>query len=106
MIQRFLSQAGATVSLASDGESGIESATKGTYDVVLMDIQMPKMDGYEATKALRARGFEKPIVALTAHALKGEREKCLEAGCSDYMTKPVNRQNLIDKVRELSQRFD
>lgn len=100
MIQRFLSQAGAEVELASNGTEGIVAAEQKPHDIILMDIQMPELDGYEATKQLRARGFSGTIIALTAHALKGEREKCLAAGFTDYLTKPVNRQGLIAKIQE------
>lgn len=103
LISRFLRMAGAQVEIAGGGQEALDKAEKGladgrAFDIVLMDIQMPGMDGYEATNHLRSRGWKKPIVALTAHALKSERERCLAAGFSDHFTKPVDRMKLIECV--------
>jgi two-component system CheB/CheR fusion protein len=68
------------------------------YDMVLLDMQMPVMDGYQAAKQLREMGCDIPIIAATAHAMKGDRQRCIEAGCSDYLTKPLDRQKLLAMV--------
>ena len=81
-----------------DGKEGIEKASKNNYDILLMDLQMPVMDGYEATAALRKKGYSGKIIALTAHALAEERERCLKSGFDDHLSKPVNREILIQRV--------
>jgi signal transduction histidine kinase/ActR/RegA family two-component response regulator len=107
--QRFLSmflvKAGVEVTLADNGETAVQlalaAANEGQpFDVILMDMQMPILDGYSACRKLRASGYEGPIVALTAHAMSGDREKCIEAGCDDYVTKPVDRAHLLEVVAE------
>lgn len=99
----FLGAAGARVEYADNGADGVRKAMNGNYNIVLMDIQMPEVDGYEATRQLRKQGFSKPIVALTAHALKEERERCLRVGCNDHFTKPVDRNKLIALIGDLIQ---
>ena len=73
----------------------VHKAWQDAYDVVLMDIQMPRLGGVEATKILRERGYTRPIVALTAHALKEDRMRCMHVGCTDYLTKPIQRAHLV-----------
>jgi PAS domain S-box-containing protein len=96
LIAHFLRAAGARVEIAENGRVALDRADNAAaFDLILMDMQMPVMDGYSATRALRSRGVLTPIVALTAHAMAGEREKCLAAGCTDYATKPVTREKLL-----------
>jgi PAS domain S-box-containing protein len=104
LIAAILRKAGAEVTLAANGRAGCDlvrtAARDGRpYDVVLMDMQMPVLDGYAATAELRRAGYRRPVIALTAHAMQGERERCLAAGCDDFVTKPINRVALVDTVR-------
>jgi CheY-like chemotaxis protein len=102
MINRFLTAAGAEVDTAASGQEGISRAISSTHDVLLMDIQMPGMDGYEATQRLRRTGYRAPIVALTAHAMKGDRERAMDAGFDQYLTKPLTRNTLIESLSRFS----
>jgi PAS domain S-box-containing protein len=90
----LLHKLGCRVALASDGAAAVELAAANDYDLVLMDIFMPIMDGYQATKALRDAGFTKPIIAVTASAMKGERDKCIAAGMNDVLVKPFKKADL------------
>jgi len=98
LISKFLTAAGAEVSTAVNGLEGSDKALAGDFNLVLMDIQMPVMDGYSAAQRLRERGYAKPIIALTAHALNEARKKALSVGCTDHLTKPINRTALIETV--------
>ncbi len=98
LISRFLQKSGAILDIANNGEEGVKKALANDYELILMDIQMPLLDGYEATSRLRQAGFKKPILALTAHALNEEKEKCLLTGCNGHLTKPINRQQLIENI--------
>lgn len=101
LIAFLLRKAGAEVTVVEDGHKAVEEAiheADGTFDLILMDMQMPVMDGYEATRTLREMGYRGPILALTAHAMKEDRQKCLDAGCDDYVAKPVDRQALLQLV--------
>jgi CheY-like chemotaxis protein len=98
----ILKSSGAFVDVANDGIDGINLARTNDYDVVLMDVQMPKMDGYQATETLRSTGYTVPIVALTAHAMNEERERARKAGFSDYLSKPVSRIELLSMVSKFN----
>ncbi len=101
LMRLYLEAAGANVVSAHDGLEAIELATAQDFDIILMDVQMPGLDGLEATKRLRAQGYSQPIVALTAHALTEEIEKSLAAGCDRHVTKPIGRLDLIRAVSAL-----
>lgn len=101
LIGRFLKMAGANVTVANDGSEGVKKALEDHFDLILMDIQMPYKDGYQATAELRAKGLHTPIIALTAHALAEERERSLRAGCNDHITKPVNRKGLLESISRI-----
>jgi signal transduction histidine kinase/DNA-binding response OmpR family regulator len=94
---------GFSADVAENGREAVEAVKKGGYDLVLMDIQMPEMDGHEATRTIRGAGFDLPIIAMTANAMKGDREKCLEAGMNDYLAKPVNPKELLAKIEQWSE---
>lgn len=102
LVSRFLGMAGASVDVAQNGEEAIRMVEATDYDVVLMDLQMPVLDGYGATEALRHLGYEKPIIALTAHAMRGEKERCLSIGFDDHLTKPIDRGSLLEEVAEFA----
>ena len=103
----ILTKGGYTVTFAEDGESGIAKTKADLPDLVVMDVQMPRMSGYEATAAIRQlerqNGRSTPIVALTAHAVSGDRERCLESGMDDYVTKPIRVEDLTAAIRRACQ---
>ncbi|MDA8746219.1 ATP-binding protein [Rubripirellula amarantea] len=106
--QHFLEKAGATVSTAEDGQEGIDMAIAARdagkpFDLVVMDMQMPNVDGMQAVAELRSAGIEWPIVALTADAMKGDRDKCLNGGCDDYLSKPIDHAKLIQMAAKFTQ---
>jgi CheY-like chemotaxis protein len=96
VVQRMLARSGHDVTVVGTGVAAIEQTLTGRFDVVLMDVQMPEMNGIEATRTIRARetGWRVPIVGLTAHAFRGDRERCLEAGMDEFLAKPVRRAEL------------
>jgi len=106
MLSRRLQRKGFEVTMAVDGRQGVEMAQAGKYDVILMDMSLPEVDGWEATRMLRAAPATKtvPIIALTAHAMAGDREKAIEAGADDYDTKPIELERLLGKIQALLDR--
>jgi signal transduction histidine kinase/CheY-like chemotaxis protein len=110
LISFLLKKAGASVEIAENGLLGMNRALEAQangepFDVVLTDMQMPVMDGYTATRKLREHGYTRPIIALTAHAMTDDALKCVEAGCDDYASKPVNRQKLLELVDRYARRI-
>ncbi len=103
MLSRRLERRGYEVVIAVDGQQGVDLAQSSQPDLILMDMSLPIIDGWEATRQLK--GMEKvkatPIIALTAHAMSGDREKALEAGCDDYDTKPIELPRLLGKIEAL-----
>ncbi|MGA2370366.1 MAG: response regulator [Candidatus Korobacteraceae bacterium] len=106
VLARMLEKEGHRVTLVEDGEAAISTSEDADFDVILMDVQMPVMDGLEATRCIRKRELETgkhvPIIALTAHAMKGDRERCLEAGMDAYVAKPVQKQELLHIIYQYS----
>ena len=103
MLSRRLQRRGFVVEIAVDGVSGVDRALEGGWDLILMDMSLPEIDGWEATRRIRAAGErgKTPIIALTAHAMSGDRDKAIEAGCDDYDTKPVDLDRLLGKMNAL-----
>jgi signal transduction histidine kinase/ActR/RegA family two-component response regulator len=99
LIDVFLEDSGASITFAENGMKAIAEARKNDFDLILMDVQMPGMDGHETTEEIRRMNFKKPIVALTAHALRTEHDKCRQAGCDSVLTKPISRDKLVEHLR-------
>lgn len=98
LITILLQKMGLEVALADDGRSAVDQGTSESFDLILMDMQMPTMNGYEATRQLRGKGISTPIIAVTANAMMGDEEKCLEAGCDGYLSKPIDRTKLTQII--------
>ena len=100
MLSRRLIRKGFEVLMAIDGQEGIDQALKEKPDLILMDMSLPVVDGWEATRRIKANPecCNIPVIGLTAHAMDGDREKCLQAGCNEYETKPVDLPSLLEKI--------
>jgi CheY-like chemotaxis protein len=108
LVSFILKKAGADVTLADNGQEAVNKTLDAVgrrepFDIILMDMQMPVMDGYKATSFLRSQGYTGPIIALTAHVMAGDREKCLAAGCTDYVAKPIDRAALTLLIQQYLQ---
>ena len=106
MLSRRLQRRGFEIVTATDGEKGVALAASEKPDLILMDISLPGLNGWDATKQIRRNGVTTPIIGLTAHAMSGDREKTLEAGCDEYETKPVELEILLSKIQVLLSRRD
>ena len=106
MLKNRLTRAGHTVVVATDGAQGVAMALRERPDVILMDLSLPVLDGWQATREIKAAADTKhiPVIALTANAMAGDREKALAAGCDDYDTKPVELPRLLGKIKQLAER--
>lgn len=106
MLSRRLKRKGYDVVIATDGAQGVDMAKSESPDLILMDMGLPVLDGWQATQQIKAMALTRhiPVIALTAHAIAGDREKCLEAGCDDYDTKPVEFTRLLGKIEALLQK--
>jgi two-component system cell cycle response regulator DivK len=106
MLSRRLRRRGYEVVVATDGRQGVELASSEAPDLILMDMGLPVLDGWEATKQIKQNSGIKaiPIIALTSHAMKGDREKALSAGCDDYDVKPIDFPRLLEKIQQLLDR--
>ena len=106
LARRLLENAGNRVTCANNGQEALALFDAGPFDLVLMDIQMPVMSGFEATASFREQerksGSHTPVLALTAHAMKGDRERCLEAGMDDYIAKPIQAAQLLERIDKLT----
>jgi two-component system cell cycle response regulator DivK len=106
MLKNRLTRAGFTMIIATDGAQGVAMASSERPDMILMDLSLPVLDGWEATRRIKAASDTKhiPVIALTANAMAGDREKALAAGCDDYDTKPVELPRLLGKIKQLAER--
>ena len=104
VLARRLRRNGFEVVMAGSGQEGIDRADNGKPDLILMDMNMPELDGWEATTKIRQAGISVPVIALTAHAMDGDRDRAIEAGCSEYHTKPIAMDKLLELIEGLLSR--
>jgi CheY-like chemotaxis protein len=102
LVQHYVTRLGYTAQTAESGREAVTRALSEDFDIILMDVQMPEMDGFEAVRELRAQAYRKPIIALTAHTMKGDRERCLESGFDDFLGKPLDRDLLCASLKRYS----
>ena len=102
LVSHILGKFGCNVTVVENGAEALEALSTAAFDVVLMDMQMPVLDGYGATRRARELGYDIPIIALTAHAMSTDRDKCLEAGCTGFETKPIRRDALLATLLQVS----
>ena len=104
MLSRRLIKRGYDVTIAVDGQEGVDHARSGDFDIILMDMSLPVMDGWTATRTLKddEATADIPVIALTAHAMQGDQEKAMNAGCDDFDTKPVDLKRLLGKIEALT----
>jgi two-component system, cell cycle response regulator DivK len=100
-LSRRLQKRGFDITCARDGNEGVVRAKSDNPDMILMDMNMPELDGWDATRLIREQGIDVPVIALTAHAMQGDRERAIEAGCTDYHTKPVELDKLLLLIEKL-----
>ena len=102
LIKKLLEIYGIKVDIADNGKDAVNAALKNHYDIIFMDIQLPEMDGYTTTRILRKKGYKNPIIAITAYAVVGDKEKCIKAGCNDYLAKPIKMEALGKCLKKFS----
>ena len=98
LIAILLQKMGFEVTLADNGVQALEECGSQSFDIILMDMQMPTMNGYDATRQLRSQGVKTPIIAVTANAMTGDEEKCIDVGCDGYLSKPIDRNKLQELI--------